>query len=234
MLIILPSKRDHTKCMLSFITDLNKICSPQEKIIVEFIKMTPFQKLHTLNLNTVLLPDDPQLFLFCLLIVVHESLVCPEQLNFLLFFRKNPSAPTNSLVFQLFCVLEPLLWNDCMILRFKCSNRGQLRDSFAFIIEDSNAHWCSQSQLGSSTIAPSNTARNLGVAIDDKLNFSDHITKLSADKPVDLLYTTLERSGPFSQSMQHNSLFRLLFCPDLTIAMLSWQVFQPVPSNLYN
>ncbi len=27
---------------------------------------------------------------------------------------------------------------------------------------------------------------------------------------------------------------RLLFCPDLTIAMLSWQVFQPVPSNLYN
>ncbi len=34
--------------------------------------------------------------------------------------------------------------------------------------------------------------------------------------------------------MQHNSLFRLLFCPDLTIAMLSLQVFQPVPSNLYN
>ncbi len=26
----------------------------------------------------------------------------------------------------------------------------------------------------------------------------------------------------------------ILFCPDLTIAMLSWQVFQPVPSNLYN
>ncbi len=35
-------------------------------------------------------------------------------------------------------------------------------------------------------------------------------------------------------SMQHNSLFRLLFCPDLTIAILSWQVFQTVPSNLYN
>ncbi len=30
-------------------------------------------------------------------------------------------------------------------------------------------------QLGSST--PSKTARNLGVVIDDKLNFSDHITK---------------------------------------------------------
>ncbi len=32
-------------------------------------------------------------------------------------------------------------------------------------------------QLGSSTITPSKTARNLGVVIDDKQNFSDHITK---------------------------------------------------------
>ncbi len=33
-------------------------------------------------------------------------------------------------------------------------------------------------QLGSSTITPSKTARNLGVVID-KLNFSDHITKIA-------------------------------------------------------
>ncbi len=32
-------------------------------------------------------------------------------------------------------------------------------------------------QLGSSTITPSKTARNLGVVIDEKLNFTDHITK---------------------------------------------------------
>ncbi len=32
-------------------------------------------------------------------------------------------------------------------------------------------------QLGSWTITPSKTARNLGVVIYDKLNFSDHITK---------------------------------------------------------
>ncbi len=32
-------------------------------------------------------------------------------------------------------------------------------------------------QLGSSTITPSKTARNLGVVIDDKLNFSDYISK---------------------------------------------------------
>ncbi len=78
-------------------------------------------------------------------------------------------------------------------------------------------------QLGSSTITPSKTARNLGVLIDDKLNFTDHITKMAG--PVYLHYIILRRSGPFSQNMQHNSLFRLLFCPDLTIAMLSWQVF---------
>ncbi len=51
--------------------------------------------------------------------------------------------------------------------------------------------------------------------------------------PADLLCTILGRSGPFFRNMQHNSLFKLLFCPDLTIAMLSWQVFQPIPSNLY-
>ncbi len=59
-------------------------------------------------------------------------------------------------------------------------------------------------------------------------------TLLKLPGPVDLYYIILRRSGPFSRNMQHNSLFRLLFCPDLTIAMLSWQVFQPVPSNLYN
>ncbi len=32
-------------------------------------------------------------------------------------------------------------------------------------------------QLHSSTITPSKTARNLGVVIDDKLHFSDHVTK---------------------------------------------------------
>ncbi len=86
--------------------------------------------------------------------------------------------------------------------------------------------------VGSSTISPLKTARNLGVVIDDKLNFSDHIAKTT--RPADLLYTILGRSGPFFQNTQHNSLFKLLFCPDLTTAMISWKVFQPIPSNLYN
>ncbi len=59
------------------------------------------------------------------------------------------------------------------------------------------------------------------------------ITLLKLLGPADLLCTILGRSGPFFRNMQHNSLFKLLFCPDLTIAMLSWQVFQPIPSNLY-
>ncbi len=45
---------------------------------------------------------------------------------------------------------------------------------------------------------------------------------------------TLRRSGPFFRNMLHNSLFKLMFFPGWTIAMLSWQVFQPVLSNLYN
>ncbi len=54
-------------------------------------------------------------------------------------------------------------------------------------------------------------------------------TLLKLSSPADLLY--LSRSGPFFQNMLHNSLFRLLFCPGWTIAMLSWQVFQPVLSR---
>ncbi len=43
-------------------------------------------------------------------------------------------------------------------------------------------------QLGSSTITPSRTARNLRVVIDDKLSFTDHIATTAG--PADLPYTT--------------------------------------------
>ncbi len=46
------------------------------------------------------------------------------------------------------CLEPALIWtlsnNDCMILRAIFSHRGQLRDSYATITEDSNAHWCSR------------------------------------------------------------------------------------------
>ncbi len=79
-------------------------------------------------------------------------------------------------------------------------------------------------QLGLFTITPSKTARNLGVVM--MISWISQTTLLKLPGPADLLYTILRRSGPFSRNMQHNSLFRLLFCPDLTIAMLSWQVFR--------
>ncbi|KAI2664026.1 NLR family CARD domain-containing protein 3 [Labeo rohita] len=57
-----------------------------------------------------------------------------------------------------------------------------------------------------STITPSKTARNFRVK-DQAL---------------------------FFQNMLHNSLFKLLFHPGWTIAVLFWQIFHPVLSNLYN
>ncbi len=68
------------------------------------------------------------------MIVVHESLVCPEQLNCLVFFRKKNA----------FLCIWTLSNNDCIIFRSIFSHRGQLRDSNATITEDSNAHWCSR------------------------------------------------------------------------------------------
>ncbi len=60
-------------------------------------------------------------------------------------------------------------------------------------------------QLGSSTKTPSKTARNLDVVIDDKLNFSDHITKTA--RPCRFALYNIKKI----RNMQHNSLFRL-FC----------------------
>ncbi len=45
------------------------------------------------------------------------------------------------------------------------------------VSENPSLHHNFTFQLGSSTITPSKTARNLGVVIDGKLNFSDHIAK---------------------------------------------------------
>ncbi len=85
----------------------------------------------------------------------------------------------------------------------------------------------SANQLGSSTF-------KLLQKQPETLELNSQTTLLKLPGPVDLHYIILRRSGPLSRNMQHNFLFRLLFCPDLTIAMLSWQVFQPVSSNLYN
>ncbi len=67
--------------------------------------------------------------------------------------------------------------------------------------------------------------------IDDMLTFSDHIAKTARSYRFALY--NIKKIRPFLSELLHN-LLKLLFCPDLTFAMLYGQVFQPVPSNLYN
>ncbi len=47
------------------------------------------------------------------------------------------------------------------------------------------------------------------------ISWISQTTLLKLPSPVDLHYIILRRSGPFSRNMQHNSLFRLLFCSRL-------------------
>ncbi len=82
--------------------------SPQEKNISWIYKNDPVQKFTPpwfLILCCSL--NDPQLCVFCLVIVVHESLVCPEQLNCLLFFRKILQLPQILWFSSIFVYLNP-------------------------------------------------------------------------------------------------------------------------------
>ncbi len=73
-------------------------------------------------------------------------------------------------------------------------------------------------QLGSSTITPSSSVRNLGVIFDGQLTFKHHIAKTA--RSCRLHYTTSERSGPSLHSMRLNFLSRTLSFLDWTTAML--------------
>ncbi len=65
--------------------------------------------------------------------VVHESLVCSEQLTWALFFRKILHVLQILQFSSIFCIFEPFPGSDCMILRSIFSHRGQLRDSITTI-----------------------------------------------------------------------------------------------------
>ncbi len=77
---------------------------------------------------------------FCLVIVVHESLVCPEQLNCLLFFRKIIQLPQIIWFFSIFVYLNPF---QLLLYDFEI-HFLTLRDSYETITEDLNTHWCSR------------------------------------------------------------------------------------------
>ncbi len=121
-------------------------CSPQEKIICWIYKKWPRSKVYIrLILNTVLLPELYTAVFFCLVVVVYEFLVCPEQLYFLLFFRKILQLPQILWFSRLFVYLN-LFQQWLYDFEIHFLHRGQLRDSFVTITEDSNAHWCSRSK----------------------------------------------------------------------------------------
>ncbi len=70
--------------------------------VYDAIKMTPF-----VILNNVLLPEWSTAVFFCLVIVGHESLVCPEKLNCPLFFRKILQVPQIIWFSSIFVFLNP-------------------------------------------------------------------------------------------------------------------------------
>ncbi len=89
-------------------------CSPQDKIIVEFIKMTRSKVYIPLIPNTVLFPEWSTAV--CLFSDCCSRVPCVSwtvQLSAVL--QKNPSAHTYSLVLQDFCVFEPF---PTMTVRF--------------------------------------------------------------------------------------------------------------------
>ncbi len=117
--------------------------SPQEKIIVEFIKMTPFKSLHPLDSQYCVVT---WMIHSCVFLFSDSCWVRCLSWTVTLFavLQKNPSGPTIFFGFTAFLCIWTLSNNDCMILRFIFSHRGQLRDSFATITEDSNTHWSSR------------------------------------------------------------------------------------------
>ncbi len=79
---------------------------------------------------------------FCLVMVVHESLVVLT-VKLLLSLRKILQLTQILWFSSIFVYLNPFQqWLNYFISIF--SHRGQLRDSFVTITEDSNTHWCSR------------------------------------------------------------------------------------------
>ncbi len=89
-------------------------CSPQEKIIVDFIKLHHSKVYIRLILNTVLLPEWSTAVFFVLFSDSCSWVSCFSwTVKLRAVLRKNPLAPTNSLVFQYFVFLNPFqqwLW----------------------------------------------------------------------------------------------------------------------------
>ncbi len=69
------------------------------------------------------------------------------------------------------------------------------RQNCLWFLQNPSFHHNFTFQLGSSTITPSKTARNLGVMIDGQLTFSDHIAKTAWSCRFDLF--NIKKIRPF-------------------------------------
>ncbi len=87
-------------------------------------------------------------------------------------------------------------------------------------------------QLGTSTITPSKTARNLGVVIDDHLTFSDHIAKTAQSCRFALF--NIRKIRPFLSEHASQLLVQALVLSRLEYCNALLAGLQPIPSNLYN
>jgi len=76
--------------------------------------------------------------LFC--DVVHESLVCSEQLNWALFFRKILQVPKIHQFSSIFCIFEPFT----TVTEWFWDPSFHMEDNWGTNKKGSNIHWCSR------------------------------------------------------------------------------------------
>ncbi len=84
-------------------------------------------------------------------------------------------------------------------------------------------------QLGSSTITPSTSIRNLGVIFDDQLTFNKHIAKTA--RSCRLALPNIRKIRPFLTEHAAQLLVQALVISRLTTAMLFWLDFHQTSTN---
>ncbi len=110
----------------------NVYINQQPKLIVEFIKITPFKSYIVLILITWMIHNNLYCCCcFCLVIVVNESLVCPEHLNCLLFFIEILQVQQIVWFSSIFSIFEPFtmtvwFWDTSFHTKDKWGNCTQL------------------------------------------------------------------------------------------------------------
>ncbi len=90
-----------------------------------------------------------------------------------LYLSLHPDDPTIATRIHSACLTDISCWMKNHHLQLDL-----VKTELLVISANPSLHHSFTLKLGSSTITPSKTARNLGVVIDDKLNFSDYIARL--------------------------------------------------------